>query len=97
MKTEIKVAIIGAAAVIIAAVIAGLFSLGGSKTPSISQTTSGDQSPSIVAQRDVNITYQGLTKKQYDNLLKQLGQNKGVLDRLLKTLYEKDVALTDRL
>ena len=61
----------------------------------IKQSTTGDQSPAVVSKGDVTITY-GVSQEVVDDLRKTLKLNNKQIERLLKTLDEKDVALQDR-
>ncbi len=58
----------------------------------IRQTTTGPQSPAVVAGRDVIIKY-GISDEDLRKLLKDFGLKDKVIERLLKTLEEKDVTI----
>jgi tetratricopeptide (TPR) repeat protein len=60
------------------------------------QHTSGDQSPAVyIGKGDASITYEGLSKAQRELLFKELNNNQKVINRLLKELDEKDIAIED--
>ena len=93
MRIEIKVALIGAAALIIVAVIGLVGSKDSKKLPPISQTTSGDQSPAIVAQRDVNIS--GIPPELFEKKTEELGVTKAALKSFFKILKITPVPIED--
>ena len=60
-----------------------------------SQTTTGNQSPAIIAGGNVTVSY-GVSKETYNTLVKTVKGNQKTLDRLLKTLDEKDIDIKNR-
>jgi tetratricopeptide (TPR) repeat protein len=64
----------------------------------VTQSTKGNQSPTIVAGGDVFVNYKnyGITEKTFNKVLKEQEGNRKVIERLLKTIEEKDVALDDK-
>ena len=96
MKTKNKIALIGAAALIIAIIIGGFLGLFGSKNPFTPQITYKDRSTTIIAKGDVNTAYKWMTKEKYNQLLNELNQNKKLLDHLLQILDEKNFVIEDR-
>ena len=65
---------------------------------SATQSTKGNQSPAVVAGGDVFIKYKnyGISKTAFNKVLNQLEGKEKVIERLLKTIEEKDIALNDK-
>ena len=60
------------------------------------QTTSGDQSPAIMAGGNVTIVYRSLSRSERETFSKELNNSHKLIDRLLRELNAKEAELSDK-